>query len=145
MKIDQLKQPIEVFERELRRCACGGEPKLRTRKADSETGWNLEAYCAKCGRSTGAMGDDLDAVKSLWETQISPPKSDLIKMTQKYLGARDLLISVGTSLSRGGSSTRLIHKIEYWLETDRQEKMDSYEMIAADLLKRERAKKQSIL
>ena len=127
MKIDQMKQPIEVFEQELCKCDCGGKPRLRTRKTSSAAGWDLEIYCTECGRSTGGVGDDLTHVKDLWETQIAPSKTDIIKMTMKYLSARDLLISIGMSLSKGTSATRLIHKIEYWLEDDRQEKMTQYE------------------
>lgn len=57
MKIDQMKQPIEVFEKELCNCACGGRPRLRTRKTSSAAGWDLEIYCTECGRSTGGVGD----------------------------------------------------------------------------------------
>ena len=83
--------------------------------------------CAHVKRAQLLDGIWRFTAQSLWETQIAPSKTDIIKMTMKYLSARDLLISIGMSLSKGTSATRLIHKIEYWLEDDRQEKMTQYE------------------
>lgn len=140
MTIDKMKQPIEVFEQELRKCACGGNPKLRTRK-DSSSGWNLEIHCDSCGRSTGGVGNNINRVKELWETQIAPPRGDIIRMTIRYLEARDLLISIGMGLSKGTYAKRLIHKIEYWLDDDGQKRMPVYEDIAKRIINREKRQK----